>query len=409
MSNALDVLRERGFVEQVSNEDGLRRALDSGAVSAYCGYDPTAPSLHVGHLLTVMVLSHLQRSGNRPIVVVGGGTGMIGDPTGRTEMRSILSTETIETHVQALKQQFSRFFEFGDGRAQLVNNADWLLSWRYIDFLREIGRYFSVNQLLQHSTYRERVAGAGLSFIELNYALLQAYDFLHLFREYGCILQVGGADQWFNVLEGADLIRRVESAEAYALVSPLITTASGAKMGKTAGNSVWLDPGLTPPYDYYQYWINTEDADTARFLALFTFLPMDEVRRLGTLEGAELRLAKEVLAFEATRLVHGDAAAEESRATSRSLFGGEGAAVAAPTLTIERSRVANGIALVDLLAESGLARSKREARDLIRQGGINMNGIRIENLDYVVAADEAGEDGILLRRGSKRFLRVIFR
>ncbi|MEA2641286.1 MAG: tyrosyl-tRNA synthetase [Chloroflexota bacterium] len=408
-ADAIDVLRERGFVQQISDEAALRRALTAGAVTAYCGYDPTAASLHVGHLLTVMVLSHLQRAGHRPIAVVGGGTGMIGDPTGRTEMRQLLGEDAIAFNVSGLRAQLEHFLDFGEGRAIMANNADWLLRWGYIEFLREIGRYFSVNQLLQHSTYRDRIAGEGLSFIELNYALLQAYDYLHLYREYGCTLQIGGADQWFNILEGTDLIRRVEGAEAFALVSPLITTASGAKMGKSAGNSVWLDPALTSPYAYYQYWINTEDADVERFLALFTYLPMDEVRRLGGVQGAELRAAKEILAFEQTKLVHGEVAAEEARAASRALFGGDGDAAGAPSSEVDEARLAAGVPLVDLLVETGLARSKREARDLVKGNGISMNGARVEDPNSVVSPNDLRDGSILLRRGQKSFHRLFFR
>jgi tyrosyl-tRNA synthetase len=313
--NALDVLRERGYIHQVSDEAGLRSALER-PTTVYCGYDPTRDSLQVGNLVSIMMLAHLQRAGHRPIALIGGGTALIGDPSGKTEMREMLTMEQIRHNARALHDQFGRFLSFGCGRALMLNNADWLSELRYIPFLRDIGRHFSVNQLLQHETYRERLAGGGLNFIELNYALLQAYDFLHLFREHGCLLQIGGSDQWFNILAGVELIRRVEGHEAFALVSPLVNTASGAKMGKTEAGAVWLDAKRTSPYEFYQYWINTEDADVERFLKLFTFLPLDEIAELAKLEGADLRRAKEVLAFEATKLSHGEAAAQAAQAAA---------------------------------------------------------------------------------------------
>jgi tyrosyl-tRNA synthetase len=406
MDNVLDTLRERGFIQQVSDEAALRAAFDAGQVTAYCGYDPTASSLTVGHLVSVMMLAHFQRAGHRPIVVVGGGTGMIGDPSGKTEMRQLLTVEQIEANMAGLRNQFDRHLDFTSDAALMVNNADWLLPLGYIEFLRDIGRHFSVNQLLQHSTYRERIEGEGLNFIEFNYALLQAYDFLHLYRHFGCALQIGGADQWFNILAGADLIRRVEGGDAYAVVVPLLMTAGGEKMGKTAAGAVWLDPSRTPPYDYYQFWINTDDRDVERFLALFTFLPIEQVRALGRLQDAELRRAKEVLAFEATRLTHGDEAAQQAQATSRSLFGGEGNAEHAPTTSVEPARLAAGVDLADLLVETGLSSSKRAARDLIRQGGAYVNGERVDDVATVISTEHLRGGAVLLRAGKKRFHRV---
>lgn len=405
-TDVIDALIERGFVHQVSDEHGLRLALGE-PLAVYCGYDPTASSLQLGNLVSIMMLAHLQRAGHRPIVVVGGGTGLIGDPLDRTEMRPMLSPEQIESHVAGQRGQFERFLDFGDDCALMLNNADWLLTLRYIEFLRDIGRHFSVNQLLQHSSYRERLEGEGLNFIELNYALLQAYDYLNLYREYGCRLQVGGADQWFNILAGVDLIRRVEGVQVFALVTPLITTAGGEKMGKTAAGAVWLDPSLTSPYDYYQYWINTDDRDVERFLSLFTFLLIDEVRRLGGLQGAELREAKRVLALEATKLTHGSAAAHDAEAASRALFGGEGEAEGAPTTSVDAARLAAGIGLVDLLAEIALASSKRAARDLIRQGGAYVNGERIDDVAAVVDERHLHKGAIVLRAGKKRHHRVV--
>ncbi|HEY3117628.1 MAG TPA: tyrosine--tRNA ligase [Chloroflexota bacterium] len=405
MLDAIDLLRERGFVQDVSDEMGLREAFASGPVTFYWGTDPTASSLTAGHLVSLMLLAHLQRAGHRPIVVVGGGTGLIGDPTGKTEMRQMLSEADIEVNLAGQRSQVARYLDFNEGKALMLNNADWLRPLGYLEFLRDVGRHFSVNQLLQHSTYRERL-DTGLNFIELNYALLQAYDFLHLFREHGCSLQVGGNDQWFNILAGVDLIRRVASGEAYALVTPLLTTSTGEKMGKTAGNAVWLDPLRTSPYDFYQYWINIPDLDVERFLGFFTFLPMDDVRRLGGLEGAESRTAKEVLAYEATRITHGDKAAVEARDASRALFGAGGDVEGAPTTTTPKSRLQGGLDLADLLVETGLAQSKRAARDLIRQGGAYVNGRRAEP-GAEMRLDDLEDGALLLRAGKKHYHRVI--
>jgi tyrosyl-tRNA synthetase len=406
MTDVLETLKERGFVHQLSDEDGLRQALQREAISVYCGYDPTAPSLHMGHLVSLMMLAHLQRAGHRPIVVVGGGTGMIGDPSGKTETRQLLSTDEIAANMEGQRRQFSRYIELGDDRALMLNNADWLLPLGYVDFLRTIGRYFSINQLLQHSTYRERLDGEGLNFIELNYALLQAYDFLHLYRSHGCRLQIGGADQWFNILAGTELIRRREGGQAFALVAPLILTAAGEKMGKTVAGALWLDPARTSPYDYYQYWINVADADVARFLKLFTFLTTDQISKLTRTEGAGLRHAKEVLAFEATALTHGSEAASAAQLASRALFSGEGDGASAPTTLVAIERLLAGISLADVLVETGLAASKSAARDLIRQGGAYVNGERVLNPSSVIGEAHLHDSTILLRAGRKRFHRL---
>ncbi|MCL6432447.1 MAG: tyrosine--tRNA ligase, partial [Anaerolineae bacterium] len=317
MANVYDVLVERGFIYQVTDEAGLREALEA-PLTLYCGYDPTAPSLQAGNLATIMLLMHMQRHGHRVIVLVGGGTTLIGDPSGRATARPILSPEVIAENQESIRQQLARFLDFSDGRALMLNNADWLTRLNYIEFLREIGRHFSVNEMLAAEAYRQRLE-AGLTYLEFSYRLLQAYDFLYLYRNYGCVLQVGGSDQWGNITAGVDLIRREEGVQAFGLVIPLLTTSSGVKMGKTEAGTIYLAADRTSPYEFYQFWINTEDADVARFLAIFTLLPMEEVRRLGSLTGADLRLAKEVLAFEVTRLVHGQRAAEEARAASQVL------------------------------------------------------------------------------------------
>ncbi|MFO7918011.1 MAG: tyrosine--tRNA ligase, partial [Anaerolineae bacterium] len=367
MANVYDILKRRGFVEQVSDEEGLRAALEQ-PITCYIGYDPTAPSLHVGNLLTIMALAHMQRQGHRPIAIVGGGTGMIGDPSGRTEMRQMLTKEEIEANLQSIKQQIGKVVDFSEGRALILNNAEWLGPLKYIDFLRDIGRYFSVNRMLASEAYRSRME-TGLSFIEFNYQILQAYDFLHLYQEYGCILQMGGNDQWGNILAGVDLIRRVEGGEAYALTLPLLTTASGAKMGKTAEGAIWLDAERLSPYEFYQFWINTADADVERFLKVYTFLPLDRIEELASVEGAEIQEAKEVLAYEVTHLIHGQEEAEAARKASRRLFGGEVAGDTVPSTQVQEERLEEGILAPNLFEEVGLADSRSQARRLIKQGG----------------------------------------
>jgi tyrosyl-tRNA synthetase len=414
----LDVLKERSFVQQVSNKAGLRAALET-PTTVYCGYDATRDSLQVGNLVSIMVLAHLQRAGHRPIALIGGGTTMIGDPSGKMEMREMLTPEQIQDNALRLQHQLSRYLDFSDGRALMLNNADWLLGLQYIEFLREIGRHFSVNQLLQHETYRERLTGEGLNFIELNYALLQAYDFLHLYREYDCRLQIGGSDQWFNILAGVDLIRRQESKEVFALVSPLISTSSGAKMGKTEAGAVWLDPARTSHYEFYQYWINTEDSDVGRFLKVFTFLPLSEIERLERLAGADIRAAKEVLAFEATSLTHGKEAARRAQEGSRALFGRQPAprgeltwevTSAVPTTKIPRSSLEDGLGLVDALILTGLAASRSAAKKQIQGGGVYVNHVRIRAPDHRLSVtDIEGAGQILLRRGKKEYRRITVR
>ena len=418
--NVYDVLQERGFVAQVSDEAELRKALERPAVTLYCGYDPTATSLHIGHQLTLMMLAHFQRHGHRPIALLGGGTGMIGDPTDKATMRPVLAERQIEQNIAALRPIFARYLDFGaaagSARALMLDNADWLLQLRYISFLRDIGIHFSVNQLLSHSTYRERLESEGqsLNFIEINYVLLQAYDFLQQYREFGCTLQIGGSDQWFNILAGAELIRRADGGRAFALVAPLLTTSSGEKMGKTAGGEkVWLDPAQTPPYDYYQYWVNVPDDQVEQLLKLYTFLPLEEVATLAQLEGADIRRAKEVLAFEATRLTHGEEEARKAQAGARALFAGPDAAgdgddAAVPTTTVPRATIEAGVPLVDLLTTTGLAKSKSEARRLIAQGGAYVDDEQVTDAERTITtADLDGEGRLLLRAGKKRYHRIV--
>ena len=408
--NAYDVLAERGYVQDASEPvAGLRQMLER-PTTFYVGFDPTAASLHVGNLVGVMAMSQLQRLGHRPIVVVGGGTALVGDPSGKTATRAVLTPEQIETNLAAIREQLARYFDFADDRALMVNNAEWLVPLRYIEFLRDIGRHFNVNQMLHAETYRNRVGSeAGLNFVEFNYMLLQAYDYLHLYREQGCTLQLGGSDQWGNILAGVDLIRKAEGGTAYALTWPLLTTASGAKMGKTERGSVWLDPRLTSPYDYYQFWINTEDPDVERFLALFTFLPMDEVRELGRRQGADLRASKERLAFEATRLTHGEEAAREAQAAARAVFGGarDAAALAAvPETRVSAVELQSGLRAADLFVRTGLASSVGDARRLIQQKGAHVNDRLVERPDQLFTASDLHDGALLLRKGKKDYRRV---
>ena len=404
MENVYDLLVARGFVEQVSDEEGIRAALEK-PITCYIGYDPSASSLHAGNLLTIMTLAHMQRHGHRPIAIVGGGTGMIGDPSGRTETRQMLTEAEIQANLESLKEQIGRYVDFSAGRALILNNADWLRPLNYIDFLRDIGRHFSVNRMLAAEAYRSRLE-SGLSFIEFNYQLLQAYDFLHLYQQYHCILQCGGNDQWGNILAGVELVRRVADGQAYALTFPLLTTASGAKMGKTASGTVWLDGNRLSPYDFYQFWINVADEDVIRFLKIYTFLPLEQIEELGKLVGAEVRWAKETLAYEVTRTTHGVEEADKAREASRSLFGDGAEAEAIPTTEVTARELGEGIAAADLFQRVGLARSKSEARRLVEQGGAYVNEEKLGDVDQVLSLDDVREEALLLRAGKKRYHRV---
>jgi tyrosyl-tRNA synthetase len=412
--NPVDYLRRRGYVQDISNESGLRALFERETVTAYIGFDPTAPSLHVGHQIGIMMLAVLQRFGHRPIALGGGGTALVGDPSGKTSTRVLLTEESISSNLKSILPQFDRFLDFRGDRfgdnppALLMNNADWLLELQYIPFLRDIGRHFSVNEMLAAETYKVRIeSGVGLNFVEFNYRIVQAYDFLHLYRTAGCRLQMGGSDQWGNIVAGTDLIRRVESGEAYALVCPLLTTANGQKMGKSEGNSVWLDASLTSPFDFYQYWVNVDDADVERLLKLYTFVPDDEIAEVTSGEGEQLRAAKQLLAREVTTLTHGEQAANEAAAAAATLFSGE--------ISIEERMADPNIPSVELLAEemilaelfvrAGMASSRGEARRLAQQGGLSIDGVRIESVDQPAPIDRKA---VLLQVGKKRFKRVDF-
>jgi tyrosyl-tRNA synthetase len=399
----LATLRERGFVQQINDEPGLTALLGRGPVTFYCGFDPTASSLHVGSMVPLMAMAHLARAGHRPIAVLGGGTTMIGDPSGKTELRQMLTREAIVENGRAIEPQVRRFLTGAGDRALVVDNADWLLPLNYIEFLRDIGRHFSVNRMLAAEAYKLRIE-KGLSFIEFNYQILQAYDFLMLKRRHGCALQIGGDDQWGNILAGTDLIRRLDQAEAYALTFPLITTAAGAKMGKTAAGAVWLAADRTSPFDFYQYFVNVDDRDVGRFLKLLTFLPMAELEKLAALEGAELRAAKQALALAVTEIVHGAEAAEAAQKAAQAAFGGGGAGELVPTYEVDFS---GEVKIVDLLAAAGLAPSKSAARRLVEQGGVRVGERKVAAVDEVLKAEEVGADGVLLHAGKKHLKRIV--
>jgi tyrosyl-tRNA synthetase len=425
MSNVIDTLRERGFIEQMTHDQELNAYIQSGQVTCYIGFDPTASSLHVGSLVPIMALAQMQRHGHRPIALVGGGTGLVGDPSGKTEMRQMLSIEQVNNNADSIKKQLSRFIDFADGKALLSNNADWLTTLAYIPFLRDIGRHFSVNRMIKAESCRTRLESEdGLSFIEFNYMVLQAYDFLVLFKSHGCAIQMGGSDQWGNIVAGIDLIRRMTGGSAYGITFPLITTSSGAKMGKTAAGAVWLDPERTSPYDYYQFWVNTDDRDVARFLALFTFLPLDEIQKVAALEGAELNIAKSILAFEATRLAHGMDEAMKAYRAAIQMFGArmvpgailpsstiprQGGAEAddgVPSSEISIEALEEGVAAFKLFHQAGLAQSSGEARRLLSQGGGYVNGRRIDTFDEMITINDINEMELVLRAGKKRFHKI---
>jgi tyrosyl-tRNA synthetase len=404
-NHILYTLRERGFVQQISDEAALTTHLASGSTTFYAGFDPTASSLHVGSMIPLMAMAHLARAGHRPVAVLGGGTAMVGDPSGRSELRQMMTIETIQKNRQSIEPQVRRFLTDAGEDAIVVDNAEWLTPLNYLNFLRDIGRHFSVNRMLAAEAYRQRME-KGLSFIEFNYQILQAYDYLVLYRKHGCVLQVGGDDQWGNILAGTDLIRRLHQVETYALTFPLITTAAGAKMGKTAAGAVWLSAERTSPFDFYQYFVNVDDRDVGKFLKLLTFLPMDEIGRLVSLEGAELRTAKQTLAFEATTIVHGKDAAEVAQNAARAAFGGGGGDLV-PTHAVSAADLAAGIKAVDLLAVAGLAVSKSAARRLVEQGGVRLGSRKMTSVDEVVQSEEIAADGTLLYAGKKHVRRIV--
>jgi tyrosyl-tRNA synthetase len=406
MDNALDILQERGFIQEVSDPDRLHELLGSRPITLYWGYDATADSLHAGSVLSLMMLSWFQRCGHRPIALAGGGTTLIGDPSGRISSRPMLTEAEIDKNLRGIRPQLERFVDFSESRALALNNLDWLKPLHFIEFMRDIGARFSLNEVLRLEAYRTRLEAGGMSFLELSYVLIQSYDFLHLYRQYDSVLQVGGSDQWGNSIMGADLIRRVTGGEAFVLVTPLVETSSGAKMGKSAAGTVWLDAAKTPPYDYYQWFRNIPDADVERFLALFTFLPMEEVRRLGGLHGEDLNRSKEILAFQATSIVHGEEAAREAQEAAQALFGGAGDSQNVPTAELARNQLEEGITVTDLFKQAGLVSSANEARSLINQGGLSVNGQPVTDARARISLDDLSNGHLMLSRGRKRHMRV---
>ena len=425
MTNLIDILQERGFIEQTTHESELRDYLASEDVTCYIGFDPTASSLHVGSLVPIMSLAHMQNCGHRPIALIGGGTGLVGDPSGKTEMRQLLTTQMVEANALGIKKQLSRFLDFSDGNALMLNNAEWLTKLEYIPFLRDFGRHFSVNRMLKAESYKMRLESEeGLNFIEFNYMLLQAYDFMELYDQFGCRLQMGGSDQWGNIVAGVELVRRVRQKTVFGITFPLVTTSSGEKMGKTAQGAVWLAPDRTSCYEYYQYWINTDDRDVARFLALFTFLPMPEIRKVEKLSGVELNSAKQVLAFETTRLAHGKEEAMQAYQASASMFGArvvpeeiipsstiprqawESDDASVPRSYIKMDQLKAGVPAFKIFHQVGLAGSRGAARRLIEQGGAYVNDQRIASFDQLITENDIKDMEILLRSGKKRYHKI---
>ena len=400
-----DELVARGLIAQVTDEAEIREMIDTGRAVFYIGFDPTADSLHVGHFMALCLMKRLQMAGNRPIVLIGGGTAYIGDPSGRTDMRSMMTPETIQHNCDCFRKQMSRFIDFGEGKAMMVNNADWLLGLNYIELLREVGACFSVNRMLSVECYRQRME-KGLSFLEFNYMIMQSYDFYHLFETYGCNMQFGGDDQWSNMLGGTELIRRKLGKDAYAMTITLLLNSEGKKMGKTASGAVWLDPNKTSPFDFYQYWRNVADADVLKCIRMLTFLPLEEIDKMDSWEGSRLNEAKDILAYELTKLVHGEAEADAARASSRALFGGA-AEGDIPTVKLDPALLTDGAAdIVTLLVAAGLVPSRSEGRRAVEQGGVTADGDKVTDSKATFTA-EALKAGILIRRGKKAYKKVV--
>ena len=399
-------LQARGLIAQVTNEPEIREMVNNGKATFYIGFDPTADSLHVGHFMALCLMKRLQMAGNRPVVLVGGGTGMIGDPSGRSDMRQMMTAETIRHNCDCFKKQMERFIDFGEGKAIMVNNADWLLKLNYVDVLREVGACFSVNNMLRAECYKQRME-KGLSFLEFNYMIMQSYDFYYLFQHYGCNMQFGGDDQWSNMLGGTELIRRKLGKDAHAMTITLLMHSEGKKMGKTAKGAVWLDPNKTTPYEFYQYWRNVGDADVLKCIRMLTFLPLEQIDEMDKWEGSQLNKAKEILAYELTKLVHGEEEANKAETAARALFGGAGDSADMPTTELTDADFENGsINILSLLVAAGLCTSRGEARRLVQQGGVAVNDEKMDSIDAAFARELFAGDGVIVRKGKKVFHKV---
>jgi tyrosyl-tRNA synthetase len=400
-------LKARGLIAQVTDEEEIKELINHGKATFYIGFDCTADSLTAGHFMALTLMKRLQMAGNRPIALIGGGTTMIGDPSGRTDMRKMLTKEDIDHNAECFKRQMERFIDFGEGKAMMLNNADWLLKLNYVDLLREVGACFSVNNMLRADCYRQRME-KGLSFLEFNYMIMQSYDFYHMFQTVGCNMQFGGDDQWSNMLGGTELIRRKLGKDAYAMTITLLTDSQGKKMGKTAGNAVWLDPNKTSPYDFYQYWRNVDDADVMKCIRMLTFLPLEQISEMDHWEGAKINEAKEILAFELTKMVHGEQEAQNAQNAARALFSNGGDASNMPSTTLNEQDLTDGaISILDLMLKCGLAPSKKEARRLVEQGGVEVNGEKVEAVSVTFTAQELAGEGITVKKGKKVFHRAV--
>ena len=400
-------LKARGLIAQVTNEDEIRELVNAGKATFYIGFDPTADSLHVGHFMALCLMKRLQMAGNKPVVLIGGGTGYVGDPSGRTDMRSMMTPETIQHNCDCFKKQMERFIEFGPDKAIMVNNADWLLKLNYIDLLRDVGACFSVNNMLRAECYKQRME-KGLSFLEFNYMIMQSYDFYHLFKHYGCNMQFGGDDQWSNMLGGTELIRKKLGKDAYAMTITLLLNSEGKKMGKTQSGAVWLDPNKTSPFEFYQYWRNVADADVLKCIRMLTFLPLEEIDKMDKWEGSQLNTAKEILAFELTKLVHGEEEANKAQQTARALFSGSGNLDNMPSYTLSKDDLTDGkIAVNDILFKAGMTKSKGEGRRLIEQGGVSVNDKKVASAVETVCAADFSDGSIIVKKGKKVFYKII--
>ena len=402
-----DELKARGLIAQMTDEEQIKDLINNGKATFYIGFDPTADSLHVGHFMALCLMKRLQMAGNRPIALIGGGTAMIGDPSGRTDMRSMMTRETIQHNCDCFKKQMERFIEFGEGKAQMVNNADWLLDLNYVDVLREVGACFSVNNMLRAECYKQRME-KGLSFLEFNYMIMQSYDFYYLYKNYNCNFQFGGNDQWSNMLGGTELIRRKLGKDAHAMTITLLLNSEGKKMGKTASGAVWLDPNKTSPFDFYQYWRNVSDNDVLKCIRMLTFLPLEEIDAMDNWEGSQLNTAKEILAYELTKLVHGEEEAQKAQAAAKALFAGGGITENMPTTTLTDDDFTDGkIGVMDMLVKAGLCASKSEARRLVQQGGILVNDEKVTDVYAAVEADKFDGDGVIVKKGKKTYHKVV--